>query len=174
MRATLATPLPETNFFAIGSRPATPINAQVWSAYNNTDPTHNKITDFFLYFRYQANGKFYRLMNPRVWISRLSVSIIEMELGKRPYTQLRPWVTHEVYHTFRQRVEKLKETLIPGDKSIIQTGSGRICSVGDGCLGFNALEAIITIRQDGRIRPIAMRIEPQAGKWIITALEIGD
>lgn len=174
MQVSSAVALSSKAAIAFSTKPSTPINAQIWSAYTNIDPETNRITDFFLYFRYHANGKLYRLMNPRVWISQFSISVIEMELGKRPYTQLRPWVTRDVYHSFKERVEKLKKTLSPGTKSIIKTGSGRLCSVGDGSLGFNALEAIITIRQDDRIRPLAMRIEPQAGKWIITALEIGD
>lgn len=110
------------------------------------------------------------LPDPYSWTGRFVQAVVEVLAGERPVTQLLRWTNEGVYADVTRRARALGR-LAPGARR----GRGRalvrsvhLCEPRDG-----VVEAAVHVKEGGRSRAIALRLEGLDGRWRCTALVLG-
>jgi len=103
------------------------------------------------------------------WARQFVQAALEVSNGRRPPSQLVRWTSEEVFalltrrHALAQRIER------PGGVApVTVVRSVRLCRPADG-----VVEACAVVVDRGRVRAVALRLEDLAGRWRVSALEIG-
>ena len=103
------------------------------------------------------------------WARQFVQAALEVSNGRRPVSQLVRWTSEEVFamltrrHALAQRIER------PGvvtPATVVRTV--RLCRPATG-----VVEACAVVVDRGRVRAVALRLEDLAGRWRVSALEIG-
>ena len=103
------------------------------------------------------------------WARQFVQAALEVSNGRRSPSQLVRWTSEEVFalltrrHALAQRIER------PGvvaPVTVVRTV--RLCRPADG-----VVEACAVVVDRGRVRAVALRLEDLAGRWRVSALEIG-
>jgi Family of unknown function (DUF6459) len=112
------------------------------------------------------------LPDARAWGSRLVQAVTEVLAGDRPLHQLVRWTDPAVYMELYRRVRMLglmTTASARGAKERCAIRSIHVSSPTD-----NVAELAAHVRYGLRSRAIALRLEVHRGRWICTALELGD
>ncbi len=102
---------------------------------------------------------------------RFANAVVEVVGGDRGPSQLLRWTTEGVYADLQRRCALLARTT-PGDRRVRRLRS-QVRSVHVFCPSSEAAEISVHVRQGGRSRAIAARIELVEGRWCCTALQFG-
>lgn len=111
------------------------------------------------------------LPDPSSWVARLSRAAVEVQLGARPLTQLRRWVSDEVYDELRRgtrrrtaRVaEPNRRQVVRAPRVVLRTV--RTCEVADG-----VVEGCAVVDDGRRAWALVLRLEGADGRWRCTEL----
>jgi hypothetical protein len=106
------------------------------------------------------------------WVARLSRAAVEVQVGARPVTQLRRWLSDEVYDELRSAVprptarvaEPVRRTASRPPRVVLRTV--RTCEVGDG-----AVEGCAVVDDGRRAWALVLRLEGADGRWRCTTLQ---
>lgn len=96
-------------------------------------------------------------------------AVVEVLSGARPATQLIRWADHDVHAALTRRAAitaRVRGT-VPARRPPVVRGV-RTCPVSD-----RVVEASAVVVEADRVRAVALRLEACAGRWRITALEVG-
>lgn len=105
------------------------------------------------------------LPDPRVWVSRFALALLECLEGHRPPAQLAKHVDADVLGRLHRRYRaSVRRGHRPGTTRIKRV---RVCQPRDG-----VAEAALVTRIGGRPTPIALRLIGTDGRWVVTALEM--
>lgn len=110
------------------------------------------------------------LPHPAQWTARMARAVIEAVAGERPAAQLAQWTSPEVYAEVTARHNAARRH--PAGKALAaapcrKVGSVRVCAVAPGVVECSAVVSGMT-----RPRAIALRLESEEGRWIVTAFEL--
>ncbi|GAA4971513.1 Rv3235 family protein [Kineococcus glutinatus] len=103
------------------------------------------------------------------WCRRYVQVLLEVLAGQRPATQLLRWSSTDVYAALQKRAAlsaRLRLGTAPTRPPAVL--SLRSCAPRDG-----VSEAAAVVRDGGRVRAVALRLEGWDGRWRVTALEMG-
>ena len=102
------------------------------------------------------------------WGRRLVQVLIEVMSGQRPPTQLLRWTSAEVYDAvLTQTLPRPRPGRHPTRRRP-RVSSVRVCEPLDGVAELSAF-----VRGQYRVQALALRLEGQDGRWLVTALETG-
>lgn len=105
------------------------------------------------------------LPDPRVWVSRFALALLECLEGHRPPAQLAKHVDADVLGRLHRRYRaSVRRGHRPGTTHIKRV---RVCQPRDG-----VAEAALVTRIGGHPTPIALRLVGTDGRWVVTALEM--
>ena len=103
------------------------------------------------------------------WTRQFVQAALEVSAGRRPVSQLVRWTSEEVFAMLSRRAalaQRLERPGGPATSAIVR--SIRLCRPTDG-----VVEACAVTVDRGRVRAVALRLEELAGRWRVSALEIG-
>jgi hypothetical protein len=110
------------------------------------------------------------LPHPAAWAARMARAVIEVVAGERPATQLARWTSPTVYAEVTARHNAARRH--PAGKALNaapcrKVGSVRVCAVAPGVVETSAVVS-------GMVRPraIALRMESNSQRWVVTAFEL--
>jgi hypothetical protein len=103
------------------------------------------------------------LPDPARWAARLVQATVEVLAGRRPLQQLMPYTDDYVY---AQLTGRLRRRRGPGRPPLL-------CSVHASEPRDGVAEVCAVVRESGRVRAIAARLEGYDGRWRCTALQLG-
>jgi Family of unknown function (DUF6459) len=115
------------------------------------------------------------LPDPRVWAARLSRAAVEVQVGVRPVTQLRRWLSDDVYadllRASRRRADRSARVAEPGRRQTarpprVVLRTVRACEVTDG-----VVEACAVVDDGRRAWALVLRLEGADGRWRCTELQ---
>jgi hypothetical protein len=104
------------------------------------------------------------------WARQFVQAALEAATGRRPVSQLVRWTDDEVLALISRRAAlaaRLDRTGTPASGGCL-VRSVRLCH-----LSPSVVEASAVVIDHGRCRAVAVRLEDTAGRWRVTALEIG-
>jgi hypothetical protein len=105
----------------------------------------------------------------RAWVRQFVQAALEVSIGRRPGSQLVRWTSEEVYAALSRRAALAQRIERPGGggpSTVVR--SVRVCRPAAG-----VVEASAVVIDRGRVRAVALRLEELAGRWRVSALEIG-
>jgi hypothetical protein len=113
------------------------------------------------------------LPDPARWAALVVQAVMEVVSGDRPITQLVRWTSPEVYEqlSWRRRQRAAGPNRRPDAGSSPRRAlvvSVHVCQPND-----QVAEACATVRRDGRVTAIALRLEVERESWRCTALQLG-
>jgi hypothetical protein len=100
------------------------------------------------------------LPEPRAWVARLVMAVLEVEAGTRPPVQLARYLEDRLFAQVRRRA--LRERRAPGTR----LRSVRVCEPAAG-----VAEATVVLERTGRCTALVVRIEAVQHRWVCTVLE---
>ncbi len=107
-------------------------------------------------------------VDPLRWAAQFAHAAFEVSIGHRPPGQLVRWTSERV-QTLLERRYRLAGPIpgagVPGPVRVLTV---RTCRSADG-----AVEAAAVLIHRGRARAVALRLEPDGGRWRVGALQIG-
>jgi hypothetical protein len=104
------------------------------------------------------------------WVGRLAAAVMEVLHGTRPAGQLTRWLAPRVHRALADRAARVRP-LRDGPPLVCVRSVRTSQRPGDG--GRGAVEAAVVVAVGPRCRAVALRLEPYAQRWRITALEVG-
>lgn len=110
------------------------------------------------------------LPHPYPWAHTMVRVLFEVLEGVRTCEQLARWLAPDLYEALRERERLTRRTRI--EPRPIRTRSLRLQKALTSP-EYVAFECIGVVDVDGRSRAVSLRAESYAGRWRITALEIG-
>jgi len=114
------------------------------------------------------------LPDPRRWGGRLAQALAEVADGSRPIGQLLRWVSEDVSEEIEAQCHRstaqARRTGSPAGRPLRRSRtvvkSVHVCEPDDGIAELSA-----TVRRDGRVTAVALRLEGLDGRWLCTALQ---
>lgn len=110
------------------------------------------------------------LPDPQFWGGRLAQALLEVIVGVRPVTQLRRWMSEDVYVQLR-RTSHHHRARQPAARRLpprVVVRSVRVCEPADG------VAEVCAVVHDGiRHRALALRLEGSDGRWRCTVVQQG-
>ena len=107
------------------------------------------------------------LGDPTALACTVAKDALEVALGMDGIAKLNRWVTAEI------RAQVAKQQSLSRRAGYVTRGAVGIQRVRVYRVSSRAAEVSVIAREGDRLRPIAMRLEDVAGKWLTTALELG-
>lgn len=104
-------------------------------------------------------------------LPRLCSVLVEILTGDRNVQQLLRWTTEEVYADLVGRQMRINHAC--GRDQRVRSVSAKVRNVRVYWASPRAAEVSVHIRQGGRSRALAARIEMINGRWLCSALEVG-
>ena len=107
------------------------------------------------------------LGDPTALACTVAKDALEVALGLDGLAKLNRWVTGEI------RTQVAKQQSLSRRAGYVARGNVGIQRVRVYRVSARAAEVSVIAKEGDRLRPIAMRLEDVAGKWLTTALELG-
>jgi len=106
------------------------------------------------------------------WVARLSAAVLEVLHGARPAGQLSRWLAPRVHRALADRAARVRPLQAGPPRVAVRSVhvTPRLPAHPD---DSPAVEAAAVVAVGPRCRAVALRLEPHAGRWRVTALEVG-
>ena len=108
----------------------------------------------------------------QAWVGRLAAGVLEVLHGVRPAAQLSRWFAPRVHRALADRAARVRPLQQGPPRIAVRSVhvSGRSSDDGE---DLTVVEAAAVVAVGPRCRAVALRLEPHAGRWRVTALEVG-
>ena len=107
------------------------------------------------------------LGNPTPLACTVSRTSLEVALGAQGIDKLTRWITPTL------RASLLKQSSLAKRAQYLQRGPVSVTRVRVCRVSPSAVEAALVLTEGDIAHPVAMRLEECAGRWLVTALELG-
>ncbi len=107
------------------------------------------------------------LPEPTAWAGRMGLAAIEVARGVRPAQQLMRWTSPAIHASLvRRQMRAVRRGRATRRPLVLRRVT--CCHPRDGIV-----EATVVVQDGGRVRALAMRLQGQDHRWVISALELG-
>ncbi len=107
------------------------------------------------------------LPEPTAWAGRMGLAAIEVARGVRPAQQLMRWTSPPIFASLvRRQMRAVRRGRAIRRPLVLRRVT--CCHPRDGIV-----EATVVVHDGGQVRALALRLEGQDHRWVISALELG-